>query len=137
MINLYNDKSQDNQNEKIYDLYNNCDTILMRGNYMQKSAIVHTRISPEVKQECDYIFSKLGITTSYAITLFLNQVTLKKGIPFDIILPEKEDLVSFAENVSSVDSNKPSSKAKAIMKLYDDGIIDYETAEFAIMRLHK
>ncbi len=104
---------------------------------MQKSAIVHTRISPDVKQECDYIFSKLGLTTSYAISLFLNQVVLKKGIPFDISLPEKEDLVSFAENVSSVDSNKPSSKARAIMKLYDDRIIDYETAEFAIKRLHK
>ena len=103
---------------------------------MQKSSIVHTRISPEVKAECDYIFQRLGITTSYAITLFLNQVTLKKGIPFDVTLPEKEDLVSFAENVSSVDADKPSDKAKRIMKLYEEGIIDFETAEFAIMRLH-
>lgn len=103
---------------------------------MQKSSIVHTRVSPNIKQECDYIFTKLGITTSYAITLFLNQVSLRKGIPFDVTLPEKEDLVSFAENVSSVDSNKPSVKAKQIMKLYEDGLIDFETAEFAIMRLH-
>lgn len=103
---------------------------------MQKSAIVHTRIAPEVKKECDYIFEKLGITTSYAITLFLNQVSLRKGIPFDVTLPEKEDLVSFAENVSSVDADKPSDKAKRIMKLYEEGIIDFETAEFAIMRLH-
>ena len=103
---------------------------------MQKSAIVHTRISPEVKKQCDDIFTRLGITTSYAITLFLNQVTLRKGIPFEVALPEKEDLVVFAENVSSVDSAKPSEKAKAIMKLYEDGVIDYETAEFAIMRLH-
>ena len=103
---------------------------------MQKSEIVHTRISPETKAECDYIFSKLGITTSYAITLFLNQVSLRKGIPFDVVLPEKEDLVSFAENVSSVDAGKPSEKAKQIMRLYADGIIDFETAEFAINRLH-
>ena len=103
---------------------------------MRKSSVVHTRISPETKEECDYIFSKLGITTSYAITLFLNQVTLRKGIPFDVVLPDTEDLTSFAENVSSVDSNKPSEKARTIMKLYEDGIIDFETAEFAIMRLH-
>ena len=103
---------------------------------MQKTEIVHTRISPETKMQCDYIFNKLGITTSYAITLFLNQVSLRKGIPFDIVLPEKEDLVSFAENVSSVDAGKPSEKAKQIMRLYDDGIIDLETAEFAIKRLH-
>ena len=49
---------------------------------MQKTEIVHTRVSPETKAECDYIFSKLGITTSYAITMFLNQVSLRKGIPF-------------------------------------------------------
>lgn len=104
---------------------------------MQKSSLIHTRVSPEIKQECDYIFSKLGITTSYAITLFLNQVSLRKGIPFDVALPEKEDLVAFAENVSTVDSGKPSEKAKEIMKLYADGIIDFETAEFAILRLHE
>ena len=103
---------------------------------MQKTEIVHTRISPETKSECDYIFKKLGITTSYAITMFLNQVTLRKGMPFDLVLPKKEDLVSFAENVSSVDAGKPSEKAKQIMRLYDDGIIDFETAEFAILRLH-
>ena len=102
---------------------------------MQKSAIVHTRISPEVKQECDYIFSKLGITTSYAITLFLNQVMLKKGLPFEVALPEREDLVAFAENVNSVDAGKPSEKAKLIMKLYADNLIDFETAEAAILRL--
>ena len=104
---------------------------------MQKTEIVHIRISPEIKAECESIFNKLGITTSYAITMFLNQVSLRKGIPFDIVLPEKEDLVAFAENVSSVDSGKPSDKAKQIMRLYAEGQIDYETAEFAIMRLHK
>ena len=49
---------------------------------MQKTEVIHTRVSPEVKAECDYIFSQLGITTSYAISLFLSQVSLRKGIPF-------------------------------------------------------
>ena len=103
---------------------------------MQKTEVVHTRIAPETKVECDYIFSKLGITTSYAITMFLNQVALRKGIPFDIALPEKEDLVAFAINTNSVDSGEPSEKAKRIMQLYADDVIDLETAEFAIRRLH-
>lgn len=120
----------------LFILYNYCDTIIVRKIIMQKTEVVHTRVLPNVKNECDYIFSKLGITTSYAITMFLNQVVLRKGIPFEIVLPDKEDLVSFAENVSSVDSGKPSERAKQIMQLYDDDIIDFETAEFAIMRLH-
>jgi hypothetical protein len=60
----------------------------------------------------------------------------KQEIVYTRISPEKEDLVSFAENVSSVAAGKPSDKAKQIMKLYADGVIDFETAEFAIMRLH-
>ena len=104
---------------------------------MQKSSIVHTRVSPIVKEECDNIFAQLGITTSYAITLFLNQVRLKKGIPFEVTLPEKEDLVEFAINVNQVDAGEPSEKAKVIMKLYADDIIDRETAEAAIIRLHQ
>ena len=109
---------------------------MLEENDMKKSEIVHTRVLPEIKAECDYIFNKLGITTSYAITMFLNQVVLRRGMPFDVVLPEKEDLVSFAENISSVDAGKPSEKAKQIMRLYDEGIIDLETAEFAIRRLH-
>lgn len=104
---------------------------------MQKSEIVHTRISPETKNACEQIFNKLGITTSYAITMFLNQVALRKGFPFEIALPENEDLVEFAINTSSVDAGEPSDAAKHIMRLYAEGQIDYETAEFAIMRLHK
>jgi len=104
---------------------------------MKKTEVVHTRVSPDIKSECDYIFSKLGITTSYAITMFLNLVSLRKGMPFDLVLPDKEDLVSFAENVSSIDANKPSEKAKQIMRLYDEGLIDLDVAESAIRRLHK
>ena len=103
---------------------------------MQKTEIVHTRISPEIKKECEFIFNKLGITTSYAITMFLNQVALRKGFPFELALPENDDLVEFAINTSSVDAGEPSDAAKNIMRLYAEGQIDYETAEFAIMRLH-
>ena len=55
----------------------------------------------------------------------------------NILSPEKEDLVSFAENVSSTGVGKPSEKARQIMKLYDKGLIDYEAAELAIKKLHK
>ena len=41
------------------------------------------------------------------------------------------------QSISSIIGNRlDSEKAKQIMRLYDDGIIDFETAEFAIMRLH-
>jgi len=49
---------------------------------------------------------------------------------------KKESLVSFAETVSMVSSKKPSEAAKRIMMLYEEGKIDLETAEKAILDIH-
>jgi len=102
---------------------------------MEKSKIVHTRVSPKIKSSCEKIFEKLGITTSYAISLFLNQVSLKKKIPFEISI-EEEDSTNFAIGISTVEADQPSKKAKQLLKLLDDNIIDVETYEFAIKRMY-
>lgn len=103
-----------------------------------KTEVVHTRVDPSLKSECDDIFSKLGLTTSHAITLFLNQVVLHGGLPFSLSIPNSGiEEVKFAENINSVDGTKPSEKGERIMELYANGEIDYETAQFAIKRLYK
>lgn len=55
---------------------------------MSKTELIHVRVSPETKNESEKIFSKLGLNTSYAVSLFLNQVILKKSIPFSITADE-------------------------------------------------
>jgi DNA-damage-inducible protein J len=54
---------------------------------MRKSAIVRTRIEPGLKREAEKLLARLGLTASQAITLFYRQVTLRKGLPFDIVIP--------------------------------------------------
>jgi DNA-damage-inducible protein J len=56
---------------------------------MPKTAIIQARIDPEVKNKAQSIFTKLNITMSEAISLFLTQVTLNKGIPFEIKIPNE------------------------------------------------
>jgi len=56
---------------------------------MGKTSTIQARIDPEVKNEAQNIFRKLNITMSEAISLFLTQVTLKKGIPFEIKVPSE------------------------------------------------
>lgn len=53
-----------------------------------KSANVSVRVEPEVKKEAEKIISDLGITASAAINLFYKQIILRKGIPFDLVIPE-------------------------------------------------
>ncbi|RMG81529.1 MAG: type II toxin-antitoxin system RelB/DinJ family antitoxin [Bacteroidetes bacterium] len=56
---------------------------------MRKTAVIQTRIDPKVKTEAQKILSKLNISMSEAISLFLTQVSLHKGIPFEIKIPNK------------------------------------------------
>jgi len=56
---------------------------------MNKSSTIQARIDPTVKKKAQKIFSKLNISMSEAISLFLTQVSLNKGIPFEIKIPNK------------------------------------------------
>ena len=51
------------------------------------SAIVQVRIDKQTKNQAQKTFKVLGISMSEAVKLFLRQVALHKGIPFDIKIP--------------------------------------------------
>ena len=54
-----------------------------------KDAVVKARIEPSLKRETAVILGKLGISTTEAIRLFLTQVRLQKGLPFEVRIPNK------------------------------------------------
>ena len=62
---------------------------------MSKTATVRARIEPHLKEEAEKLFHKLGLTTTQAITLFYRQVKLRKGLPFDVVIPNKTTLKTF------------------------------------------
>ena len=105
-----------------------------------KNELIHIRIEPTVKEKSEIIFNKLGINMSYAVSLFLNQVILKNGLPFSVKLPKvnETELESLAKIIESTGSNGVvSKKNQKIINLYSLGEIDYETAVFAIKRNFK
>jgi DNA-damage-inducible protein J len=55
------------------------------------------KLDPTVKQEAQEIFAALGLTLGEAVNLFLNQVRLRRGIPFDIEIPNGETKKVFQE----------------------------------------
>ena len=55
-----------------------------------KNEVIHARISEDIKKECDSILSNIGISMSQAIDLYLRQIVLKRGIPFELNEIEKE-----------------------------------------------
>lgn len=56
---------------------------------MRRTATIQTRIDPEIKAKAQEILNKLHISMSEAISIYLTQVTLQKGIPFDIKIPNE------------------------------------------------
>ena len=106
-------------------------------NKESKNELIHIRIEPTVKQKSEEIFSALGINTSYAVSLFLNQVILKNGFPFNVELSKtketsEEKLANIIEATGG--NGKISEQNKRILHLFAVGDIDYETAIFAIKR---
>jgi len=55
-----------------------------------KTSIINARVKPELKGDVEQILSKLGITTTQAITMFFEQIRLNRGIPFSLQLPNDE-----------------------------------------------
>ena len=56
---------------------------------MAKSSNIYTRVEPELKEQVEQVLSKLGIPMANAINLFLHQIVLHNGIPFDVKVPQR------------------------------------------------
>ena len=54
---------------------------------MNKTATVHTRIKPDLKNKAERVFRDLGLSTTQAINLFYKQVELRNGLPFEVVIP--------------------------------------------------
>jgi DNA-damage-inducible protein J len=67
---------------------------------MSKSATVRARVEPKLKQEAESVFEELGLSVTQAVTLFYRQVTLRKGLPFDVVIPNATTLKTFEDTDS-------------------------------------
>ncbi|MCL4502538.1 MAG: type II toxin-antitoxin system RelB/DinJ family antitoxin [Deltaproteobacteria bacterium] len=56
---------------------------------MPKSASIHARIKPELKEEAEAILKELGLNASQAITLFYQQIKLTRGLPLVLRVPNE------------------------------------------------
>jgi len=54
---------------------------------MAKSKMIRARVEPALKHDAEAVLNKLGMTPTEAITLFYKQVTLYRGLPFPVRIP--------------------------------------------------
>lgn len=59
---------------------------------MAKTTNLYIRLEPELKEQAELVLGQLGIPVSNAVNIFLRQVVLQRGIPFEIKLPAKKTI---------------------------------------------
>ena len=78
---------------------------------MAKTDTLHIRIEPSVKQRAEETLNDLGLSITEAINVFLNQVILNDGIPFEVKKPKFNK-----ETIQAIEDTK---NGKNLSKTFD------------------
>lgn len=54
-----------------------------------KSAIIHARIEPQIKRQAEGVLRELGLSPTDAIRIFYRLITLRRGLPFAVAVPNE------------------------------------------------
>ena len=54
---------------------------------MARTSNIFARVEPDVKEQAEKVLDQLGIPMSNAIGMFLRQIVMQRGIPFEMKLP--------------------------------------------------
>ena len=57
---------------------------------MAKTETIRARVEPGLKQQAEGVLRELGLSATEAITLFYTQVAMRRGLPFDVKIPNAD-----------------------------------------------
>jgi DNA-damage-inducible protein J len=84
---------------------------------MNSSATVQVRIDEQTKAQAKKVLDALHLSMSEAICLFLRQVVLHRGIPFEVKIPNELTARTLSESEEGIDLHKASSVDKLFEEL--------------------
>jgi DNA-damage-inducible protein J len=84
---------------------------------MAKTAMITARVEPELKANAEKVLKRLGISTTEAISLFLSQIRLQRGLPFDVKIPNKTTLETFRKTDEGKEINEYKSVDDFVKKM--------------------
>jgi len=65
----------------------------------KKTSTIHLRVEPSIKADVEKLLDRLGLSTTDAINIFLNQIVLTGGLPFPVKVsqPNRTTLAAIEE----------------------------------------
>ena len=64
---------------------------------IERTQMLHARVDPKLKRSAERVFVELGLSTTDAIRLFLKQVELHQGLPFQLSVPNKATIAAMKD----------------------------------------
>ncbi len=83
---------------------------------MAKTATIQTRVDPAIKNNAQIILKKLNISMSEAISMYLSQITLHNGIPFELKIPNEVT----AKTLKDAENRKNLHHVDSVDELFQD-----------------
>jgi DNA-damage-inducible protein J len=84
---------------------------------MAKDAVVRARIESELKTDAELILRELGVTPTEVVTMLYRQITLRRGLPFEVRIPNDVTLQTFR----STDAGENSIRSQDKQELNSQG----------------
>ena len=100
---------------------------------MAKTSNVFARVEPDIKEQAEAILDQLGIPMSNAISMYLRQIVLKRGIPFDMKLPSAvPDMSVLSEEQFNAEIQKGLDDIAAGRVIYADTVAENMRMEYGV-----
>ncbi len=82
---------------------------------MVKNTNINVRTTEDIKKGAEVILNDLGLNISTAVNLFLKQVIIYRGIPFDLRLPNEETLRA----MDDIENNRNLESADTVEEMFE------------------
>ena len=82
-----------------------------------KTTAIHARVEPKLKSDVEKIFGQIGLSMSDAINMFLRQVKMQKGLPFEAKVPNRRTRKALEDSMKGIGLKRYSS-AKELFDEY-------------------
>ena len=96
-------------------MYHVCDTIAS----MARTGYITARIEPKLKASAEKVLRKVGVNTSDAFTMFMQQVVIQEGIPFDVCTQSHVPNASTRKAIADLEAGKGEVFTGSTKELFD------------------
>ena len=67
---------------------------------MTKTTAITVRLDPQLKKDAQAVLNELGLTTTQAVSLFFKQISLNKGLPFAVEIPNEQTIQALEDGLN-------------------------------------